>query len=116
MTIPEGCPICGAPAPIRHCLDGSSGLRRVLFGNRVDLMMCLACGALWCFASHGEDVRQPVGIRWTHDPRDWQRAYDLDDGVALSRWHRRQVRDLSREAAHPCGRRACRFTRRLRAR
>jgi len=112
MPSEEGCPSCGAPAPVRHCLDGSSGLRRVLFGNRVDLMMCLTCGALWCFASHGEDVRSPVGIRWTLDARDWQRVYDLDDGVSLSRWHRKQVRGFSRGVQPPCGRRVCRFSQR----
>ena len=116
MTIQGSCPTCGSPAPVRHCLEGSSGLRRVMFGNRSDLMMCLACGTLWCFASHGEDVHQPVGVLWPHDARDWQRVYDLDDGVSLSRWHRGQVRRLSRATPPPCGRRVCRFNQRARSR
>lgn len=112
MPQQEACPLCGAPSPIRHCLGGSAGLRRVMFGNRVDLMMCVACGALWCFASHGGDARSPVGVCWTYDARDWQRAYDVDDGVSLSRWHLRQVREATRGVPHPCGRRACRFRQR----
>jgi hypothetical protein len=83
-----------------------------MFGNRVDLMMCVACGALWCFAAHGGEARSPVGVCWAYDARDWQRAYDVDDGVSLSRWHLRQVREATRGVPHPCGRRACRFRQR----
>jgi hypothetical protein len=112
MPEQEACPLCGAPLPLRHCLDGNSGLRRLMFGNHVDLMICGRCGALWCFASHRGEARSPVGVRWTYAPRDWQRAYDVDDGASLNRWHLRQVREACRTLPHPCGRRVCRFRRR----
>lgn len=89
------CAACEAPAATRRGREVPGGFRRVLLGNLVDLLQCPSCGALWCFGLHGSPGDPGIGIRWTYGARDWQRAYDVDDGVSLARWYRRQVRELT---------------------
>lgn len=105
----QSCEQCGAPAPFRACTSDDAALERVLLGNRVDLMRCGNCGALWCVGAYRSGVRARAWVLWTHAPRDWQRAYDLDDGVSLARWHARQVKAQGCSLPHPCGRGTCRF-------
>lgn len=111
----DACGVCGIPERrVGHCAEGRSGLKVHLLGNRVELLRCEACGGLWCYASHGEDVTSPAGLHWPFTTADWQRAYDLDDGVSLRRWHLRNLKEGSLGIAHPCGRRVCRFRARKR--
>lgn len=115
MTGESRCSICGEPQRrVAHCVEPRTGLKAHLLGNRVELLRCDGCGALWCYASHGEEASAPAGLLWPYSVADWQRAYDLDDGISLRRWHLKSLRDLSRTVAHPCGRRICRFRSRKR--
>jgi hypothetical protein len=70
-------------------------------------LVCLDCKALWCFASHGRSNEAVYGLSWPYSALDWQRSYDLDDGVSLARWHLKNFRQTSGQADHPCGLRVC---------
>jgi hypothetical protein len=94
---------------LRHCVENRAGLKPLLLGNRVELLGCLECDALWCYASHGEGVSEPAGLIWPYAVVDWQKAYDLDDGISLRQWHLRNMKQSSRHIDHPCGRKVCRF-------
>lgn len=109
--MPESpCDVCGIPdRKVGHCVEGKAGLQIHLLGNRVELLRCAGCGSLWCYASHGEDASTPAGLHWPYTTADWQRAYDLDDGVSLRRWHFRNMKENSLTVDHPCGRRVCKF-------
>lgn len=96
MSSTPPCAQCGAPVPLRACVKDEAGLRRILIGNMVDLVRCEACGALWCLGMRGARAKSRTGVLWPHDPRDWQRVYDLDDGASLARWYLKQARQLSR--------------------
>jgi hypothetical protein len=104
------CEACGgASRRIWHCREDFGPLRQVLLGNKVELLACPACGSLWCYAHLGDEPAQPVAIPWKYGAEDWQKTYDLDDGVSLKKWFRRQVRAISLVVDHPCGRQVCRF-------
>lgn len=103
------CKVCGGPKRmVGHCVEGREGLTAKLLGNRVELLKCRHCGALWCYASHGE-AGKPAGIMWPHTESEWTKTYDLDDGVSLKRWHLDRIGREVRHGPHPCGRRICRF-------
>ncbi len=109
------CSVCGEPQrKVAHCSEPRLGLKPCLLGNRVDLLCCSGCGSLWCYANHGDQTAAPAGLIWPYSVADWQRAYDLDDGVSLRRWHLRNIREKSRYLEHPCGRKTCRFLSRSR--
>ena len=110
MAEAKSCGVCGAPGlRIRHCATGLGDLRRRLLGNQVELLACPACGALWCGAVQPEDPGHPAGVAWPHSLSDWQKVYDLDDGVSLRRWYRKEMRALAGATRPPCRRRRCRF-------
>jgi len=110
MSTKSPCQTCGAPqGTLRHCVEPRAGLKPLLLGNHVELLKCLYCGVLWCYASHGEGVSAPAGLRWPYTSTDWQKAYDLDDGASLRRWHFKNLKEASAHVDHPCGRRICRF-------
>jgi hypothetical protein len=104
------CEVCGgANRSIWHCLEDFAPLSQLLLGNKVALLVCPACRSLWCYAHLGGPPVQPVAVRWNYGAEDWQKTYDLDDGESLRKWFQRQVKNVSREVEHPCGRKVCRF-------
>lgn len=100
MRIPDSCSLCGAPGRQVVQVSGQGGeYRRVLLGNQVLLLACGGCGALWCAAGQAHDPARLEAVPWDHAVRDWQKAYDLDDGLSLRLWHQRQKRALRRTGA-----------------
>lgn len=60
-------------------------LRVVLMGNFVSLLERKSDGSLWCGARQGTPA--PFYVPWPHSRDEWQRLYDLDDGLTLRHWH-----------------------------
>jgi hypothetical protein len=96
-------------------VSGGAALRRELLGNQVELFTCPDCGTRWCCAINRGEPAHAAGVVWPHSAGDWQKVYDLDDGVSLRRWFVREIRQAVK-SGRPCGQRACRFGLRRRAR
>lgn len=96
MATKETCETCRGP----ECADGRGeggrdrDLTAVLLGNQVRLLRCPACAQLWCYSGQSPGARVPKGVVWPYTLSDWQRVYDLDDGISLRRWHRKRVKEL----------------------